>query len=78
MWLYYNHDNDDTKQGPDSRGEFILNDLHLITPKYLIQEHFQTNDGTITVENTSVKYLGLHIDNNLKFDKHINITYIAR
>ena len=55
--------------------EFILKDLHSITPLYVINEHFQTNDGTITTENSSaVKYLGVHIDKDLKFEKHIKIT----
>ena len=63
-----------TKNELNLNGEFLLNELHHITPKYLIQEHFQTSDGTITIENTSVKYLGIHIDRDLKFKKHINIT----
>lgn len=55
--------------------EFILKDLHSITPHYFINEHFETKDGTITTENSSaVKYLGVHIDKDLKFVKHIKIT----
>ena len=46
----------------------------MVTPVYFINEHFQTSDGTIIVENSSVKYLGVHIDNSLKFDRHIKIT----
>ena len=53
---------------------FILNELHFITPDYLTKEYFESDDGAITVENETVKYLGLHIDRDLKFDKHINIT----
>ena len=56
------------------KGEFVLNELHMVAPVYLLNEYFQTNDGTIVVENNSVKYLGVHIDNNLKFDKYIKIT----
>ena len=58
----------------NKKGEFILNELHFITPDYLTKEYFESDDGAITVENETVKYLGLHIDRELKFDKHINIT----
>ena len=66
--------NDCNNKALNTRGEFILKDLHSITPHYFIQEHFETADGNITVENDTVKYLGLHIDNLLKFNKHISIT----
>ena len=38
--------------------------------KYLIQEHFITDDGTITTEINRVKYLGIFLDNTLKFTHH--------
>ena len=52
----------------------ILDELQVVAPKYFLQEHFETNDGTITIENSSVKYLGIYIDNKLKFDNQIAIT----
>ena len=58
----------------NKRGEFIFEELHEIIPNYLIEEYLISDNGTIITPSTNVKYLGLYIDSNLKFEKHIAIT----
>ena len=70
----FEHSVENDKKILNRIGEFLLNELHMIAPVYIMKEHFETSDDTIVVENSSVKYLGVHIDNNLKFDKYIRIT----
>ena len=53
--------------------EYRLSELVEVAPKYLLEEFIETDDGTIILSNQNVKYLGIHIDSNLKFQKHISI-----
>ena len=75
-FLFEHHD--PKYEGPDhtvinKKGEFTMHDLHSITPLYVREEHIINDDGSLTLANSDVKYLGLFIDDKLKFKYHINI-----
>ena len=75
-FLFDHHD--PNYEGPDhvtvnKKGEFTLHDLHSITPLYCREEHITNEDGNITLANNHVKYLGIYLDENLKFKYHISI-----
>ena len=55
------------------KGEFVLQDLHSITPYFCREENFIDEDGNLTISNNYVKYLGIYIDNFLNFFYHINV-----
>ena len=68
----------DTPDDPDfhelnKKGEFILHDLHKITPQYILEESIEMPDGTTILEPDNVKYLGVWFDNSFKFTHHIDI-----
>ena len=64
---------DPTVQDLNRKGEFVMHDLHKITPKFLIEECIEMPDGSLIYEPESVKYLGVHFDNHFEFRKHIDI-----
>ena len=53
--------------------EYVLDELAEVAPKYILDEHIETEDGTIIINSENVKYLGLQFDNNLNFQKQISI-----
>ena len=76
--LEYLQHPDPDYDGPDhtiinKRGEFYLEELHRVTPKYITNEHIISENDSIIIANSRVKYLGLHIDEHLQFKYHTNI-----
>ena len=57
----------------NKKGEFILHDLHKITPNYLVHENIEMPDGTNIFEPETVKYLGVIMDNQFTFKRHIDV-----
>ena len=57
----------------NKKGYFVLQELHEITPKYYLEEHIISDDGTIILSNDTVKYLGMYIDSKLNFKYHTSI-----
>ena len=51
----------------------MLDELAEVAPEYILDEHIETEDGTIIINSENVKYLGLQFDNNLNFQKQISI-----
>ena len=62
-----------TPEQINKKGYFTLHDLHEITPLYYLDDSIETDDGVIISPSDVVKYLGLFIDNEVKFKYHINI-----
>ena len=76
--LEYLQHPDPDYDGPDhnivnKKGEFCLDELHKISPNYIVNEYVTSENETIIIANDRVKYLGLHIDEQLQFKYHINI-----
>ncbi len=57
----------------NKRGEFILQDLHAVCPAFWLDEYIDMPDGSSIYEPEHVKYLGVYFDNNLTFNRHIDI-----
>ena len=75
---YLFHDTNWEEGDPDFRemntkGEFLLAELHKVTPAYLLEEFVTMPDGSVITEPDCVKYLGIHFDNHMNFSKHIDI-----
>ena len=62
---------DDSLQRVYVKGEPLLKDLYEVAPYYTTREHIVTNQG-ILIEQDEVKYLGIILNNTLKFTTHVN------
>ena len=62
---------DDSLQRVYVKREPLLKDLYAVAPYYTTREHIVTNQG-ILIEQDEVKYLGIILNNTLKFTTHIN------
>ena len=76
LFILTDHDNitdaltDPTVKRVYEKGDFVLQDLHHVSPHYLTTEHIETSDG-ILIAQKEVKYLGIIFDDTLAFTTHI-------
>ena len=57
----------------NKKGEFILQELYKVCPRYLLNDCISMPDGSIVTEPDTVKYLGVYFDNKLSFKKQIDV-----
>ena len=57
----------------NKKGEYVLQELHKVCPDYFFNEFIEMPDGSFVFEPPNVKYLGVYLDNNLTFKRHIDI-----
>ena len=60
----------------NKKGEFVLQELYKVCPKYMLHECITMPDKSLIFEPDNVKYLGVHIDNKLRF-KNILTSFVV-